>query len=679
MLSQWRFVQELGCLVKYNVWLYLFIYFFTTLFVCGCDGDAASQGDLQDLPKKVQAKYGLFYNSAHDLFKLDRGREKVNLSTGALYCPQRYSNGVIKTTDKGNIVRGTCGLTFVSPHYAITAGHCVDIGSCGYPGVTLTVRQFDISNLDNSKLESAFELQNVSDTDFENWTFGMYLTPADGYAVTEYECTVEVLCGAGYGERNKQACSIEGEEFSRDIALVHCPQRENNAPYVDVADSISVEDPVRVHWFHEVVNLPLPNSCNEPQCDNANAHYNVRSSMSNNFHYMGFADSSRETQLFPLVSVPWGRNIDTDSDIDTATDTDSVVLPVEHAVATVGIDDATTDIWGCHGMSGSGAFLIGENGEEYYIGPAQLAGGNSALGSYLCESANATPGDALTLFGAPRYSRALADWALENDDFPLPLCQQDTADEYTPCGDAQSECVNQDYCDGFGACEDFGYKDTDVSCGAAQGECVNQDYCDGSGVCADFGFVAKGTICGEAATECSAQDSCDGFGNCVVHYFEMYTPCGGEPVQCHIQDSCNGAGECIDMGFELAGTLCNDDSPETTNDACNDSGQCKGELLKDPDSDDTDSVDTDFVDTDSDDIDSDDTDSDDTDSDDIDSVDTDSVDTDFVDTDSDDIDSDDTGAVDTDSDDEQSSVDSSCGCQAIGRQRRKIASIFELL
>ena len=50
-------------------------------------------------------------------------------------------------------------------------------------------------------------------------------------------------------------------------------------------------------------------------------------------------------------------------------------------------------------------------------------------------------------------------------------------------------------------------------CGDAGTECINQDTCNGSGGCTDNGFVAVSTPCGDPTeTECSAADGCDGAG-----------------------------------------------------------------------------------------------------------------------------------------------------------------------
>ncbi len=84
----------------------------------------------------------------------------------------------------------------------------------------------------------------------------------------------------------------------------------------------------------------------------------------------------------------------------------------------------------------------------------------------------------------------------------------------TVCGDAGTECTNQDTCDGLGVCTDNGFQSAQTACGDAGTECTNQDTCDGLGVCTDNGFQPAQTACGDAGTECINQDTCDGLGGC---------------------------------------------------------------------------------------------------------------------------------------------------------------------
>ena len=192
------------------------------------------------------------------------------------------------------------------------------------------------------------------------------------------------------------------------------------------------------------------------------------------------------------------------------------------------------------------------------------------------------------------------------------MCLANNLADTTPCGDAGTECVNQDYCDGNGVCTDNGFVATDTPCGDAPTECsaqdtcngagvclannladttpcgdagtecINQDYCDGNGVCTDNGFVATDTSCGEAATECSAQDTCDGAGVCLANNLADTTPCGDAGTECVNQDYCDGNGACTDKGFVATDTPCDDAPTECSGqDTCDGTGVCLANDLAD--------------------------------------------------------------------------------------------------
>ncbi len=143
----------------------------------------------------------------------------------------------------------------------------------------------------------------------------------------------------------------------------------------------------------------------------------------------------------------------------------------------------------------------------------------------------------------------------------------------TACGDAGTECINQDTCDGLGTCTDNGFQPAQTACGDAGTECTNQDTCDGLGVCTDNGFQPAQTACGDAGTECVNQDTCDGMGSCTDNGFKpVQTACGEAPTECSGQDTCDGSGSCTDNGFKPAQTACGD---ATEND-CNHADTCDG-------------------------------------------------------------------------------------------------------
>ena len=187
------------------------------------------------------------------------------------------------------------------------------------------------------------------------------------------------------------------------------------------------------------------------------------------------------------------------------------------------------------------------------------------------------------------------------------FCQPNYEPTTTTCGDAGTECTNQDYCNGAGGCTDNGFKAAGTACGdpssgacdaadscngsgsclsnhATDGtncgdagtECINQDTCL-AGVCHDNGFKAAGTACGDPTSgQCDAADSCNGAGSCLSNHATDGTNCGDAGTECVNQDTCvNGA--CQDNGFKPSGTACGDGtSGECDNaDTCNGAGSCQ--------------------------------------------------------------------------------------------------------
>ena len=123
----------------------------------------------------------------------------------------------------------------------------------------------------------------------------------------------------------------------------------------------------------------------------------------------------------------------------------------------------------------------------------------------------------------------------------------------TSCGNptpTDAQCDAPDTCDGAGTCQS---NNVVGICGDAGSDCVNQDYCQG-GVCVDAGFKASGTACGNSSSgPCDAADTCNGAGSCQANNAPDGTNCGDAGSACVNQDTCL-AGACHDNGFKAAGT-----------------------------------------------------------------------------------------------------------------------------
>ncbi|MBM4358574.1 MAG: hypothetical protein FJ096_10755 [Deltaproteobacteria bacterium] len=121
----------------------------------------------------------------------------------------------------------------------------------------------------------------------------------------------------------------------------------------------------------------------------------------------------------------------------------------------------------------------------------------------------------------------------------------------TNCGDAGTECTNQDECDGAGACTDNGFKIAGTGCGDSGTECRNQDTCNGTGTCTDNGFKGAATVCRASAGGCDPQEVCNGMNalcpNDALTGFGMTGTCN--PVT----QGCDGANPTCKL---LAGQPC---------------------------------------------------------------------------------------------------------------------------
>ncbi len=161
---------------------------------------------------------------------------------------------------------------------------------------------------------------------------------------------------------------------------------------------------------------------------------------------------------------------------------------------------------------------------------------NNVCTDDICDGAGACAHPAAPPDEQPEQCQAGCDPNEENCTLCLPsacphdaecqegVCQQDQScgspsnlPSGTACGDdTDTECDNPDTCLD-GACQDnFEPGGDTVTCGDAGTECVNQDYCDGVGGCTDNGYPDAGTFCGDDTTSaCTEPDTCDGAGVCL--------------------------------------------------------------------------------------------------------------------------------------------------------------------
>ncbi len=144
-----------------------------------------------------------------------------------------------------------------------------------------------------------------------------------------------------------------------DTAIVRCSGSPGlKYGFVDLAKDDDGAAEVFMPWKHEIYEVP-----NDPT-DGRWQHYVAYSDQADNYHYFG-ADPGglEENQLLPLVSIDFADG-----------------TPHHKLGETTPL--VTTDLWGCHGTSGSGVFQQGLNGLWQLLGPVSV--GNFEHESYLC-------------------------------------------------------------------------------------------------------------------------------------------------------------------------------------------------------------------------------------------------------------------------------------------------------
>lgn len=212
----------------------------------------------------------------------------------------------------------SCGVTFVSPHYAVTAAHCLPAAE------TVSVEEIradDLNLADYTRIDGTWP----------DWRPGKNLTSEDGYFAERMSCEIVVDC------QSRHICDLSTPELAEDptdIAILHCRSRSDGASYAHIAsDDPGASEHIEVFWYHEVYDLPT-----EPEASEYWHHYGelLPNGQFENFHY------TYEHQLLPLRSyrLPSGEHYYTyESDDD----------PRYHTARGAA----------CSGTSGSGVFLSG--------------------------------------------------------------------------------------------------------------------------------------------------------------------------------------------------------------------------------------------------------------------------------------------------------------------------------
>jgi hypothetical protein len=354
------------------------------LAASGCAAPETDLGSEEELGTDVQEVQSAGINKYYTYV---RETTRVAHSTAAVLAPFRDAAGNQETIE-GIPLRGTCGITFIAPHYAMTAAHCVDAGQVPNPAAqTVTVESYDIQGM--STWELAFSGLVLGR--WPNFNFPVPIANNDAYVVKTQECKVVSRCVDGFN------CS-----FGADIALLYCPSRHYSADWMPIASSDALTGPVEMSWFHEVYGVPFTGTGLTGDNLDRFQHYTEYTNHSQNYHYLG----GGKNHLLPLKSTNFPAAQGGGSPrrlLDGSSDTISGIV--------------WTDLFGCHGSSGSGVFQRNSAGELEFLGPVKL-GGNWA-GSRLCTDGDQhEPGVRSLAYTASAASRKLFsdNFALLNGD-----------------------------------------------------------------------------------------------------------------------------------------------------------------------------------------------------------------------------------------------------------------------
>jgi hypothetical protein len=289
-----------------------------------------------------------------DQADLDVTSQKLQLEWGAHVSfqavPYAFSAAALRFTNvQAGMPHASCGATFVSNEYAVTAAHCVK--HLATRNGKFTMEQIGASSVDPLEFSKYVTVSG----DWNNGGFYNLGPLMTGYASSLHTgCYVSRRCG-GTGNGGRDGCPIPE---TVDIALIRCPGRSWVWGYAQTSSALAayglpadVDNSMNVNtnvlWFHEVYSLP-------GRADGSQGwlHYGKydTSNPGDNWHYQ------IKHQLLPLFSSKFPNGAQQHSiprDIQVHPTTNSIDTP------------------GCHGTSGSGVFVDGLN---ILLGPVVTVG-----------------------------------------------------------------------------------------------------------------------------------------------------------------------------------------------------------------------------------------------------------------------------------------------------------------
>jgi hypothetical protein len=387
--------------------------------VAGCTVSSEPQGGREGATSSVTEAAESQY-AGSGTFGVDLSSPANNTAlaaTGAVYVPLHHGNGTPWLGTDGTPTVAPCGVTFITSHYAVTAAHCVDGTDVPTTSTMFAVQQFDISAVPWTTVQAAGNETDSFFTYSPGYTFAQ-LTAAQGYKVTQYnQCHVAARCSYG-----NIACDV-----SADVALVRCDDRPWFSPALPVAASDAQQGDVSMEWFHEYYNgMPLT----QPQYgtttwshlfywhnEDRYQHYTLyppaapasegpdQYMWDQSFHYYG----GGRNQLLPMMSMVYKQG--------------DLFYSPRRLGKDPNMDVVWTDLYGCHGTSGSGILQwVSSDGQHYtpqLLGPVSNGSDQSGLGTNLCDTYSGLAGKGQAQLGYPllRYTQGIAQIAA--NDWPI--------------------------------------------------------------------------------------------------------------------------------------------------------------------------------------------------------------------------------------------------------------------
>jgi hypothetical protein len=356
----------------------------------GSGDEVAGESDGEEAVAKIRQNVQF---GAAGFYQLDAFDAKRSVS-GMLFLP--WSANALTT----------CGVTFVSKHRAITAAHCVPKNKAPIDQAAFFVQSFNADVLVQRLVAQDFStsiklLSSMTITGtFPSWNRGYTLTAEDGVRPEEpglMACAVRVRCHALHGTERCPANLLSQDGGNGvDIALIECPGRAATRPWTTVSPTDETAGlAVEVHWTHEVVDLAIEptDTVGPPGNFNNYSFYDPGAvgdaAKENNYHYR----NAFFNQFLPLVSRSFPNG------------------GAAYRASTLAFGDTErfTNLFGCHGTSGSGIFPQGVN---RLLGPAVHGGGKWT--KRLCTPKTLVAGDKNLSFVRPIFTRQIEQFALND-------------------------------------------------------------------------------------------------------------------------------------------------------------------------------------------------------------------------------------------------------------------------